>query len=58
VLPKYTTISKQTAAIMAFGDFPTQVDAVHLQRVPDLMQSFGQLRQRFNITVMTNPVGS
>ena len=43
---------------MALGDFPTTVDAVHLQRVPDLMQSFGQLKRHFDITAMTNPVGS
>jgi NitT/TauT family transport system substrate-binding protein len=58
VLHTYTTINKQTAAIMALGDFPTRVSAVHLQRVPDLMQNFGQLKQRFNIASMTNPVGS
>ena len=58
VLQKYASISEQTAAIMALGDFPTDVDAAHLQRVPDLMQSFGQLNTRFNITAMTNPVGS
>ncbi len=58
VLQKYASISEQTAAIMALGDFPTNVDAAHLQRVPDLMQSFGQLNTRFNITAMTNPVGS
>jgi NitT/TauT family transport system substrate-binding protein len=58
VLQQYTAISKQTAAIMSFGDFPTTVDAVHLQRVPDLMQSFGQLKGHFDITAMTNPVGS
>ena len=58
VLQKYASISKQTVAIMTLGDFPTDVDAAHLQRVPDLMQSFGQLSTRFNITAMTNPVGS
>ncbi|MGO9784203.1 MAG: ABC transporter substrate-binding protein, partial [Streptosporangiaceae bacterium] len=58
VLQKYASISEQTAAIMALGDFPTDVDAAHLQRVPDLLQSFGQLNTRFNITAMTNPVGS
>ena len=58
VLHTYTTINKQTAAIMALGNFPTRVNAVHLQRVPDLMQSFGQLKQRFKITAMTNPAGS
>jgi len=58
VLHQYTTITTQTAGIMALGDFPTDVSAVHLQRVPDLMQSFGQLKHRFSITAMTNPVGS
>ena len=58
VLQEYTPISEQTAAIMALGDFPTAVDAVRLQRVPDLMQNFGQLKRHFDITVMTNPVGS
>ena len=58
VLHTYTTINEQTAAIMALGDFPTRVSAVHLQRVPDLMQSFSQLKQRFNIASMTNPVRS
>ena len=58
VLHTYTAINKQIAAIMALGDFPTGVSAVRLQRVPDLMRSFGQLKQRFNIAAMTNPVGS
>ena len=58
VLQEYTPISEQTAAIMALGDFPTTVDAVRLQRVPDLMQNFGQLKRHFDITVMTNPIGS
>ena len=58
VLQKYASISGQTVAIMALGDFPTDVDAADLQRVPDLMQSFGQLNTRFNITAMTNPAGS
>ena len=58
VLQEYTPISGQTAAIMALGDFPTAVDAIRLQRVPDLMQSFGLLKRHFDITVMTNPVGS
>jgi NitT/TauT family transport system substrate-binding protein len=58
VLQKYASISKQTVAIMALGDFPINVDVADLQRVPDLMQSFGQLNTRFNITVMTKPVGS
>jgi NitT/TauT family transport system substrate-binding protein len=54
----YTTISKQIAAVMALGAFPATVNSVHLQRVPDLMHSFGVLKQNFNINVMTKPVGS
>ncbi|MBV9794527.1 MAG: ABC transporter substrate-binding protein [Actinobacteria bacterium] len=57
-LTKDTTITRQIAAIMALGDFPDTVDTVHLQRVPDLMQSFGLLKQRFSMNVMTKPVGS
>jgi NitT/TauT family transport system substrate-binding protein len=57
-LTQYTTINKQIAAIMALGNFPATVDAAHLQRVPDLMQSFGLLKQHFSINVMTRPTGS
>jgi NitT/TauT family transport system substrate-binding protein len=57
-LTDYTSISKQTAAVMALGVFPATVDTVHLQRVPDLMHSFGLLKQNFNIAAMTKPVRS
>ena len=57
-LTRYTTITKQIAAIMSLGNFPATVDTVRLQRVPDLMQSFGLLKQHFNISVMTRPTGS
>ena len=57
-LTRYTTISKQTAAIMALGEFPASVNTVHLQRVPDLMHSFGLLTKGFNMSVMTKPVGT
>jgi NitT/TauT family transport system substrate-binding protein len=53
-----TTITKVIAAIMALGNFPATVDNAHLQRVPDLMQSFGLLKQHFSINVMTKPVGT
>jgi NitT/TauT family transport system substrate-binding protein len=57
-LTKNTTITKEIAAIMALGNFPDTVDTIHLQRVPDLMQSFGLLKQHFSMTAMTKPVGS
>jgi NitT/TauT family transport system substrate-binding protein len=53
-----TAITRQIAAIMAIGNFPATVSPGHLQRVPDLMQSFGQLKQHFNMAVMTRPAGS
>ena len=52
------TITKEIAAIMALGNFPDTVDTAHLQRVPDLMQSFGLLKQHFSINVMTQPVAT
>lgn len=58
VLTAYTPIKRQTAAIMSLGNFPTSVNAVRLQRVADLMLDFGQLKQHFNVTPMTGPVGS
>ena len=57
-LTHYTTITRQIAAIMALGNFPASVDTVRLQRVPDLMQSFGLLKQHFSMAVMTKPVGT
>ena len=57
-LTKDTTITKEIAAIMALGNFPDTVDTAHLQRVPDLMQSFGLLKQHFSINVMTQPVAT
>jgi ABC-type nitrate/sulfonate/bicarbonate transport system substrate-binding protein len=37
-LAKYTTISKQTAAVMATGTFPQSVTTAALVRVGDLMR--------------------
>jgi NitT/TauT family transport system substrate-binding protein len=57
-LTKDTTITREIAAIMALGNFPDTVDTAHLQRVPDLMQSFGLLKRHFSVNVMTRPVGT
>lgn len=56
-LTTFTTTSKQIAAIMSLGNFPTSVDTIHLQRVADLMFSSGQLKQHFNMAAMTAPIG-
>ena len=57
VLTSYTPIKRPIAAIMSLGNFPTSVETVHLQRVADLMFSFGQLRQRFDVAAMTGRAG-
>ena len=47
-----TTISKQTAAIMATGTFPLSVTAVALGRVGDLMQEEHALKPSVNVTAL------
>ena len=49
-LIKNTTISKQTAAIMATGTFPLSVTPVALGRVADLMQEEHALKPSVNVT--------
>ncbi len=41
ILPTYTKITPETAAVMNLGTYPTTVDATRLQRVSDLMHKFG-----------------
>jgi NitT/TauT family transport system substrate-binding protein len=43
-LARYTTISKQTAAVMATGTFPQSVTTAALVRVADLMVQEGGLK--------------
>lgn len=43
----------QLTAVMALGSFPISVDTTQLQRVADLMRTYGQLKQPFNVTAMT-----
>jgi NitT/TauT family transport system substrate-binding protein len=50
-LAKYTTISKQTAAIMATGTFPQSVTTAALVRVGDLMQAEHGFRPRTHVNV-------
>jgi NitT/TauT family transport system substrate-binding protein len=48
-------INPQVADVMATGTFPTSVDPVKLQQVADLMLRFGELKQRFVATTLTEP---
>ncbi len=48
-------IIPQVADVMATGTFPTSVDPVKLQQVADLMLRFGELKQGFDATTLTEP---
>jgi NitT/TauT family transport system substrate-binding protein len=48
----FAGISQQTAAIMAFPNYPLGVDRIRLQRVADAMQRFGLLTQAFSVKQM------
>lgn len=46
-------LSPQVADVMATGTFPTAIDPIVLQRVPDMMLRYGQLTRPFTITALT-----
>jgi NitT/TauT family transport system substrate-binding protein len=52
VLPVYTTISPQTAALISAGTFPTSTSPVRLQRIADDMMTFGMLTHPLNVNQM------
>jgi NitT/TauT family transport system substrate-binding protein len=54
-LEAYTGVSAKVVAKAAIGTFPVdqQVQAAPLQRLADLMQRYGLLKQAFNVTAMT-----
>jgi NitT/TauT family transport system substrate-binding protein len=49
---QYSRVSATAAAIMASPQFPLDTDPVLIQRVADLMQEFGLLRQPYNVAPM------
>ena len=51
-IPTYTTIDKQTAALLDLPLYPTSLDAKRLQRVADLMQQFGLLSNHLDVSTM------
>ncbi|MGH3978000.1 MAG: ABC transporter substrate-binding protein [Pseudonocardiaceae bacterium] len=55
ILPSYTEIDEQTAALIPIGTFPTSLDATRLQRIADLMSQFGVLNQPFDVAPMIQP---
>ena len=53
VLASSLHLNPKVADAMASGTFPTSVDATQLQRVADLMQQYGQLKQHFSVQAIT-----
>jgi len=49
---QHSGVSATAAAIMASPQFPLDTDRVLIQRVADLMQEYGLLRQRYDISPM------
>jgi NitT/TauT family transport system substrate-binding protein len=52
VLVKHVKIDEPTAKIMTIATYPTSLDPTRLQRVPDLMQHFGVLSERVDVSKM------
>jgi NitT/TauT family transport system substrate-binding protein len=48
ILPAFTLIKPEVASIIALGTFPTTLNETRLQRVADVMQEFGYLKQKGN----------
>jgi NitT/TauT family transport system substrate-binding protein len=48
----YSGVSKTAAAVMAEPDFPLDTDTILIQRVADLMQQFGLLKQHYDVKSM------
>jgi NitT/TauT family transport system substrate-binding protein len=56
VLPTYTKIDRQIAALIHLGVYPTTLNPTRLQRVADLMQTFGMLTGPFNVRPLVLPM--
>jgi NitT/TauT family transport system substrate-binding protein len=55
VLAHDSGMSMETASLVTVGAYPTSLDAASLQRVSDLMFSFGVLQRTFNVAGMVGP---
>ena len=55
VLAQHSGMSMETASLVTVGAYPTSLDAASLQRVADLMFSFGVLVRTLNVAGMTGP---
>jgi NitT/TauT family transport system substrate-binding protein len=58
-LTKSAGLNPQAAAMITLGTYPTTLSAGNLQRVVDLMWTFGSLQQKFNVaSIVAQPNGS
>jgi NitT/TauT family transport system substrate-binding protein len=55
ILPTYTKINPDTAALIALGTWPATLDAVRLQRDVDLMRQYGVLTADIDVGSMVLP---
>lgn len=49
-LLKYARMDPETAAIVRFGTFPPTIDAKRIQRVSDLLSTYGMLGSKLDVT--------
>ncbi|MFT7838771.1 ABC transporter substrate-binding protein [Saccharothrix sp. BKS2] len=52
LLVEYAGVDKETASLVHFGEFPTSLDATRLQRVAELMRTYGLLKEEFDVKPM------
>jgi NitT/TauT family transport system substrate-binding protein len=54
-LPTYTQIDASTAATIHTGIYPTSINTTRLQRVVDVMQQYGYLKQPIDVKSLVSP---
>lgn len=54
-LPTFADVDPTTAALVSIGDFPDRINHVRVQRVADLMQTFGVIPARLDVNGMSPP---
>ncbi|RJL31685.1 ABC transporter substrate-binding protein [Bailinhaonella thermotolerans] len=55
VIPSYTTIKADTVSIIALGTYPTTLEPARLQRVADMLDQFGYLKNKLDVQQMMAP---
>lgn len=55
-LPKFAGMEPETAAIVRYGTFPTSIDKKRLQRVSDLLSSYGLMPGKLEVGPLVIPM--